>query len=67
MSQNQAGKWIIAHKPGLHIARDIARGINKAIEDGVKAADPSHHLGVLPAAFEVFSDAFLEFLGDARA
>lgn len=38
MSQNQAGKWIIAPKPGLHIARDIARGVNKAVEDGIKAA-----------------------------
>lgn len=38
MSEHSAG-WIVPAKPGLHLARDIAREVNKAVEDGIKEAD----------------------------
>ena len=37
MSEHSAG-WIVPAKPGLHLARDIAREVNKAVEDGIEAA-----------------------------
>lgn len=38
MSENQTGKWIVPAKPGLWIARRIAEGVNKKVEEAMKAS-----------------------------